>query len=55
MWAYFKFGILLTDLVTLKIEKNNVTIKNCIEVELLDEFFSTDSYSCQMQLLIENE
>lgn len=37
------------------IEKNNVTIKNCIEVELLDEFFSTDSYSCQMQLLIENE
>ncbi|EEL24110.1 hypothetical protein bcere0017_9140 [Bacillus cereus Rock1-3] len=46
---------MLTDLVTLKIEKNNVTIKNCIEVELLDEFFSTDSYSCQMQLLIENE
>ncbi|GIP63461.1 MerR family transcriptional regulator [Virgibacillus pantothenticus] len=34
------------------IEENNLKINNFIEVELLDDIFNTDSYSCQIQLLI---
>lgn len=35
------------------IKKNNLKIKNCIEVDLLNDFFNIESYSCQIQMLIE--
>lgn len=35
------------------IKKNNLKVKTCIEVELLNDFFDTKSYSCQVQMLIE--
>lgn len=34
-------------------KKNNVAFKNFIELELLNDFFDTESYSCQIQMLIE--
>lgn len=37
------------------INENNLKINNYIEVELVDDIFNTDSYSCQFQLLIEDE
>lgn len=37
------------------IKKNNLKLKTCIEVELLNDFFDTESYSCQIQILIEED
>ncbi|MFD1174508.1 MerR family transcriptional regulator [Oceanobacillus picturae] len=37
------------------VKDNNLKINKYIEVELLDDIFNTDSYSCQIQLLIEDE
>lgn len=36
------------------IKKNNLKVKSFIEVELLNDFFNTESYSCQIQMFIEN-
>ncbi|KOS69717.1 MerR family transcriptional regulator [Lysinibacillus contaminans] len=35
------------------IKVNNINVKSCIEVELLNEFLNTEYYSCQIQMLIE--
>ncbi|SIQ63642.1 hypothetical protein SAMN05421578_103115 [Paenibacillus macquariensis] len=35
------------------IKVNNLNVKNCIEVELFNDFFNTEYYSCQIQMLIE--
>ncbi|MCJ8012956.1 MerR family transcriptional regulator [Paenibacillus sp. KQZ6P-2] len=37
------------------VEQNHLKVKNYIEVELYNDFFDTESYSCQIQMLIENE
>lgn len=37
------------------VEQNNLKVKNYIEVELYNDVFDTDSYSCQIQLLKEDE
>lgn len=37
------------------IHDNNIKIKSFLEVDLLNDFFNTKSYSCQIQLLIENK
>lgn len=37
------------------IRDNNLKVKNIIEVELSDELFTTETYSCQIQILIEKE
>lgn len=37
------------------IEKNRLKVQNYIEVELYNDLFATDSYSCQIQMLIEND
>ncbi|MCP1122681.1 helix-turn-helix domain-containing protein [Bacillus sp. 3103sda1] len=36
------------------IKENNLKVKSFIEVELFNDFFNTESYSCQIQMLIEN-
>ncbi|KKO53502.1 MerR family transcriptional regulator [Paenibacillus sp. DMB20] len=36
------------------VEKNNLKIKKFLEVELLNDFFNAESYSCQIQMLIQN-
>ncbi|MGG0186062.1 MerR family transcriptional regulator [Bacillus rhizoplanae] len=36
------------------VKEHNVKVKNFIEVELFNDFFNTESYSCQIQMLIEN-
>ncbi|EEM06614.1 MerR family transcriptional regulator [Bacillus pseudomycoides] len=36
------------------VKENNLKIKSVIEVELLNDFFNTESYSCQIQMLIQN-
>lgn len=36
------------------VKENNLNIKSVIEVELLNDFFNTESYSCQIQMFIEN-
>lgn len=36
------------------VKENNLKIKSFIEVELFNDFFNTESYSCQVQMLIEN-
>ena len=36
------------------INKHNLTVKECIEIDLVDDLFSTDNYSCQIQILIED-
>lgn len=35
------------------IKDNKKTIKNYIEIDLIDDIFNTDSYSCQIQMLID--
>lgn len=35
------------------IKVNNINVKSCIEVELFNDFFNTEYYSCQIQMLIE--
>ncbi|PGZ97125.1 MerR family transcriptional regulator [Bacillus pseudomycoides] len=37
------------------VKENNLEIKSIIEVELFNDFFNTESYSCQIQMLIEND
>lgn len=37
------------------IKKNNLRIKTCVEVELLNDIFNTESYTCQIQMLIEED
>ncbi|MBU5484290.1 helix-turn-helix domain-containing protein [Clostridium sp. MSJ-11] len=37
------------------IKENNFKIKSFIEVELLNDFFNTESYSCQIQMFIESD
>ncbi|CEO34835.1 Uncharacterised protein [[Clostridium] sordellii] len=32
--------------------KKNLEIKNFIEIDLLNDFFNTESYSCQIQMLL---
>lgn len=34
------------------IEKNNLRVENYLEIDLLNDFFNTESYSCQIQMLI---
>ncbi|MEI4801674.1 helix-turn-helix domain-containing protein [Bacillus sp. NPDC077411] len=36
------------------VKENQLKVKNLIEVELFNDFFNTESYSCQMQMLIED-
>ncbi|MDM5156978.1 helix-turn-helix domain-containing protein [Bacillus sp. DX1.1] len=36
------------------VKENNLKIKGFIEVELFNDFFNTESYSCQVQMFIEN-
>ena len=36
------------------VKENNLKVKSFIEVELFNDFFNTESYSCQIQMLIEN-
>jgi len=36
------------------VKENNLKIKSVIEVELLNDFFNTESYSCQIQMFIQN-
>lgn len=36
------------------VKENNLKIKSFIEVELFNDLFNTESYSCQIQMLIEN-
>lgn len=35
------------------IKKNNINVKSYMEIDLLNDFFNTDYYSCQVQILIE--
>ena len=35
------------------VKDNHLKVKNLIEVELFNDFFNTESYSCQIQMLIE--
>ncbi|MDU1414137.1 MAG: MerR family transcriptional regulator [Clostridium sp.] len=35
------------------IKDNNLKVKNIIEIELYDQLFTTETYSCQLQMLIE--
>lgn len=35
------------------VKENQLKVKNLIEVELFNDFFNTESYSCQIQMLIE--
>lgn len=35
------------------IKKNNINVKSYIEIDLLNDFFNTDYYSCQVQILID--
>lgn len=35
------------------IRENNFKVKTIVEVELLNDFFNTESYSCQIQMFIE--
>ncbi|WP_340005746.1 helix-turn-helix domain-containing protein [Paenibacillus sp. FSL K6-0276] len=37
------------------IEENNLNVKNVIEIELYNDLFDTESYGCQIQMLIEND
>lgn len=37
------------------IKENNLKIKSLIEVDLINDLFDTDSYNCQIQMLIENK
>lgn len=37
------------------IEQNSLNVKNYIEIELYNDLFDTESYSCQIQMLIEND
>ncbi|MOA46681.1 hypothetical protein D3C78_1692270 [compost metagenome] len=37
------------------IEKNSLNVKNVIEIELYNDLFDTESYSCQIQMLVEND
>lgn len=34
------------------IKEKNLEIKNFIEIDLLNDFFNTESYSCQIQMLL---
>lgn len=36
------------------VKENNLKVKSFIEVELFNDFFNTESYSCQIQMFIEN-
>lgn len=36
------------------VKRNNTRFKNFIELELLNDFFDTESYSCQIQMLIDD-
>ncbi|KFN03924.1 MerR family transcriptional regulator [Bacillus clarus] len=36
------------------IKENNIKVKSFIEVELYNDFFNTESYSCQIQIFIED-
>ncbi|CAG9611971.1 Multidrug-efflux transporter 1 regulator [Bacillus rhizoplanae] len=36
------------------IKEHNLKVKSFIEVELFNDFFNTESYSCQIQMFIEN-
>lgn len=36
------------------IKENKLKVKNFIEIELFDDFFNTNSYSCQLQVFIES-
>lgn len=36
------------------VKENNLNVKSFIEVELYNDFFNTESYSCQIQIYIEN-
>lgn len=35
------------------IKAKNINVKSCIEVELFNDFFDTENYNCQLQMLIE--
>ena len=37
------------------IKENNIWVKNFIEVDLIDDIFNLESYSCQMQMLIDEQ
>ncbi|CUP17680.1 MerR family transcriptional regulator [Clostridium baratii] len=37
------------------IKENNLKIKNLIELDLINDIFNTESYNCQIQMLIEND
>ena len=37
------------------IKENKFKVKNIVEVELFNDFFNTDSYSCQIQILIDED
>ena len=37
------------------IKENNIGAKNFIEIDLIDDIFNVDSYSCQIQVLIDEE
>lgn len=34
------------------IKENNLNVKNFIEIDLLNDFFNTESYSCQIQMML---
>ncbi|MGE7943144.1 MerR family transcriptional regulator [Lysinibacillus xylanilyticus] len=36
------------------VKENNLTVRSFIEIELYNDFFNTESYSCQIQIFIEN-
>lgn len=36
------------------VKENKLTVRSFIEVELYNDFFNTESYSCQIQIFIEN-
>ena len=37
------------------VKENNLKVKSFVEVELLNDVFNTESYSCQIQIFIEND
>ncbi len=36
------------------VKEHNLKVKSFMEVELYNDFFNTESYSCQIQICIEN-
>ena len=37
------------------IKEKNLKVKSLIELDLINDLFNTESYNCQIQMLIENK